>query len=146
MNRRDVLPTLGWAATTASLDGLLNPDEHERIEAVLNTPSRIDIRTIEHFETIFRHRRHQDDAQLLSVLGDASRHAGWLSFNLNEFTSAAPYCTDARTLAHEAQNYAVAAEQWANRTDDMRLRAHCTAKVAKAYAADGRRRTAPSSG
>lgn len=101
--------------------------------------------------------------QLLSTLSDASRLAGWFSFNLNDFTSAAYYYDDAHAQAHEAENielgavvlsgmsqlatwqgrarigidHAVAARRWADQTGDMRLRAHCAAKAAKAYAADG---------
>lgn len=98
-------------------------------------------------------------------MSDASRQAGWLSFDLNDFTSAAYYYENARALAHEAQNielgafvlcemshvatwqdkprigidHAVAAEQWASRTGDMRLRAYTADVAARAYAADGQR-------
>lgn len=103
--------------------------------------------------------------RLLSVLSGASRHAGWLAFDLNDFSGAGYYYEDARAQAHEAQDiklgafvlcemsylatwqgqprigidHAVAAGQWANRTDDMRLRASCADLAARAYAADGQR-------
>jgi tetratricopeptide (TPR) repeat protein len=134
MNRRDVLRTLGWAATAASLGDLLDLDEHERVASALSTPSRIDDRTIAHFETILRHCERQDDAlgprgvletvlaqrnlirsllpecpatlrsRLLSTLSYASNQAGWLSFDLNDFDRAGHYYEDARMLAHEAEN------------------------------------------
>ncbi|MGH3564515.1 MAG: hypothetical protein ACRDRH_00490 [Pseudonocardia sp.] len=103
--------------------------------------------------------------QLLSVLSIASGAAGWFSFNLNDDTSTAGYYEDARMLAHEAGNielaakalafmsglttsqgkprigidHAVAAQQWASRSGDMRLRALCADEAAQAYAADGQR-------
>lgn len=103
--------------------------------------------------------------RLLSALSYASWSAGWYSFDQNDFDRAAYYYEDARVLAHEAGNielgalvlsnlshlatwqgrarigidHAVASSQWANHTSDMRLRAHCAAKAAKAYAADGQR-------
>lgn len=42
--------------------------------------------------------------QLLSTLSEASRQAGWLSFDLKQFDHAGYYYQDARTLAHEAEN------------------------------------------
>lgn len=101
--------------------------------------------------------------RLLSTLSNASWLAGWLSFDLNDFASAMHYYEAARVQAHEAENvelsavvlsgmshlatwqgrsrigidHAVAARQWADQTNDMRLRAHCAAKAAKAYASDG---------
>ncbi|MGH9194854.1 MAG: hypothetical protein ACRD1T_03835 [Acidimicrobiia bacterium] len=141
----------------------------------MGKPSRIDTATIEHIETVLWRCQRQDDAlgpqaaldtvlaqrnlarvlmrecpaslrpRMLSVLSNASRHAGWLSFDLNDFDSARYYYEDARTLAHEAQNvelgafvlcnmshlatwqhkprigidHAVAAGEWAKRTDDL---------------------------
>ncbi|MBV9142342.1 MAG: hypothetical protein JO115_15760 [Pseudonocardiales bacterium] len=101
--------------------------------------------------------------RLLSVLGEASRLAGWLSFDLKQFDHAGYYYEDARALAHEAENtglgafvlcymsllarwqgkprlgidHAVAAGQWADRTEDLRLRAFTADVAARAYAADG---------
>ncbi|MGH3830367.1 MAG: hypothetical protein ACRDRS_07915 [Pseudonocardiaceae bacterium] len=103
--------------------------------------------------------------QLLSALSEASHQAGWLSFDLQRFDDASYYYEDARALAHEAENaglgafvlcemshlatwrgnprtgidHAVAAERWAHRTDDMRLRAYTADLAARAYAADGQR-------
>ncbi len=103
--------------------------------------------------------------RMLSVLSEASHVAGWLSFDLKQFDHAGYYYEDARALAHEAQNtglgafvlckmsqlatwqgrprigidHAVAAEQWANHTDDLRLRAYTADVAAQAYAADGQR-------
>lgn len=159
----------------------------------LGKPSRIDTATIEHIETVLWRCQRQDDAlgpqaaldtvlaqrnlarvlmrecpaslrpRMLSVLSNASRHAGWLSFDLNDFDSARYYYEDARTLAHEAQNvelgafvlcnmshlatwqhkprigidHAVAAGEWAKRTDDLALSAYAADVAARAYAADG---------
>ncbi len=195
MKRRNVLRTLGWAATAASVAHSLDPDEQARVAAVLSNPGRVDAQTIGHFETILWHCKRQDDAlgprgvldtvlmqrnlfysllpdcpvslrpQLLSALSIASRLAGWFSFDLNDFTSAAYYYEDARALAHEAENielgamalcqmsylatrrgkprigidHAVAAEQWASRTGDMRLHAFCADGAARAYAVNGQR-------
>lgn len=195
VKRRDALRTLGWAATAASVGHSLDPDEHARVAAVLSNPGRVDAQTIEHIEAVLWRCERQDDTlgpqgvldtvlaqrnlaralvpecpavlrlRLLSVLSDASRQAGWLSFDLNDLTSAEYYYEDARTLAHEAENvelgaivlcgmshlatwqrkprigidHAVAAGQWANRTGDMRLRAYCADIAAKAYSADGQR-------
>jgi tetratricopeptide (TPR) repeat protein len=96
------------------------------------------------------------------VLSNASRQAGWLSFDLGDFESARYYYEDARALAHEAENvelgtyalclmsqlatwqrkprigidHAVAAGEWAKRTDDVLLRAYAADVTARAYAAD----------
>ena len=104
-------------------------------------------------------------SRMLSALSEASRQTGWLSFDLQQFDHAGYYYEDARALAHEAENtglgafvlcqmsqlatwqgkprigidHAVAAERWAERTDDMRLRAFTTDVAARAYAADGQR-------
>jgi hypothetical protein len=101
--------------------------------------------------------------RMLSLLSKASRHAGFLAFDLNDFASAQYYYEDARTLAHEAGDvelgvfvlcsmsylatwqrkprmgidHAVAAGEWAKRTDSVRLQAYATDMAAQAYAADG---------
>jgi hypothetical protein len=101
--------------------------------------------------------------RLLSVLSNASRQAGWLCFDLGDFASAWHYYDDARTLAHEAEDtelgayvlcnmshlatwqrkarigidHAVAAGEWAKRTDDVLLQAYAADVAARAYAADG---------
>ncbi|MFN2496705.1 MAG: hypothetical protein ABR608_12475, partial [Pseudonocardiaceae bacterium] len=195
MKRRLMLRTLGWAATAASVGYPLNPDEQARVGSVLSNQARIDPQTIEHLDAVLWHCKRQDDAlgprgvldivlaqrdlvrsllpqcpaplrpPLLATLGNASRLAGWFSFNLNDFTSAAYYYDDARAQAHKAENvelgaialegmshvatrrdtprigidHAVASCEWANRTDDRGLRALCADGAARAYAVDGQR-------
>ena len=104
-------------------------------------------------------------SRMLSAQSEASRLAGWLSFDLNRFDNAGYYYEDAYALTHEAQNiglgafvlcemshlatwqgrprfgidHAVAAGQWAHRTDDLLLRAYTADIAARAYAADGQR-------
>jgi len=101
--------------------------------------------------------------RLLSVHADQSRVTGWLYYDLNDFDGAATCYEQARTDAHEAPDtalgarvlcqmsqlatwqqrprvgidYAVAAQSWAQRTDDLLLRAWAAATVARAYARDG---------
>lgn len=195
MKRRHVLRALGWAATAASVGHSLDVDEQARLAAVLSKPGRVDAQTIEHFEAVLWHCERQDDAlgprgvldtvltqrnllgsllpdcpaslrpRLLSVLSNASRQAGWLSFDLNDFDSAGYFYENARALAHEAENvelgaiilcgmshsaawqgkprigidHAAAAREWANRTGDMGLRAYCADIAAKAYSTAGQR-------
>ncbi|MGH3586952.1 MAG: hypothetical protein ACRDQ0_11570, partial [Pseudonocardia sp.] len=195
MDRRDVLRVLGWAATSASVFPALDDDEQQRLAAVISTPSRVDAQTIEHIEAVLWRCRQQDYAlgpqsaldtvlaqrnlarvlvagcpdslrpRMLSALSEASRQAGWLSFDLKHFDNAEYYYEDARAWSHEAHNvglgafvlcemshlateqgrprigidHAVAAGQWAYQTDDMRLRAYAADVVARAYAADGQR-------
>jgi len=194
-DRRYVLRLLAWAGTAASVFPATVGDEHERIASVLSRSSRVDAQTIEHIEAILWHCRRQDHAlgpqavlttvlaqrdlaralvpdcppalkpRMLSVLSEASRQAGWLSFDLKQFDHAGYYYEDARALAHEAQNtglgalvlcvmsqmatwqgkprigidHAVAAGQWADRNGDVRLRAYTADVAARAYAADGQR-------
>jgi tetratricopeptide (TPR) repeat protein len=195
MDRRNVLHLLAWAATTASVFPATIGDEYERVASVIGGSSRVDAQTIEHIEAVLWHCRQQDHAlgpqavlttvlaqrdlaralvpdcsdimrpQMLSVLSEASRQAGWLSFDLEQFHHAGYYYEDARTLAHEAENngqgtlvlcemsllatwqdrprigidHAIAAGQWAGRTNDMRLRAYTADVAARAYAAGGQR-------
>ena len=114
-------------------------DEQQRVAAVLSAPSRIDAQTIEHMEEVLRHCRQLDytlgpqaalntvlaqrdlaralvpecpaalQPRLLSSLSEASRQAGWLSFDLKQFDNAGYYYEDARALAHEAQNIGLGA-------------------------------------
>lgn len=193
MKRRELLRTLGWAAAAASTFYAIDIEEQQRIASALSKPSRVDTATIEHIETVLWRCQRQDDAlgpqaaldtvlaqrnlarvlvrecpaplrpRMLSVLSNASRHAGWLSFDLNDFDSARYYYEDARALAHEAENielgafvlcnmshlatwqrqprigidHAVAAGEWAKRTDGVSLRAYAADVAARAYAADG---------
>ncbi|MGH3864801.1 MAG: hypothetical protein ACRDQ4_01465 [Pseudonocardiaceae bacterium] len=195
MDRRDALGVLSWAAATASLLPAVGGDEHQRVASVLTTSSQVDAKTIEHIEAVLWRCERQDVAlgpqavlttvlaqrdlaralvpdcpvvlrpRMLSALSEASRQAGWLSFDLKQFDHATYYYEDARALAHEAENpglgalvlcemshlatwrgtpcisidHAVAAEQWANRTDDLRVRAYTADTAARAYAADGQR-------
>ncbi|MGH3767088.1 MAG: hypothetical protein ACRDTX_18360 [Pseudonocardiaceae bacterium] len=195
MQRRKLLRTLGWAAAVASIFQNIDLEEQERVASVLSKPSRVDMTTIDHIEAVLWHCQRQDDAlgphaaldtvlaqrnltralvrecpaslrpRLLSVLSNASRHAGWLCFDLNDFESARYYYEDARALAHEAHNvelgafvlcnmshlatwqhkprigidHAVAAGEWARHTDDVLLRAYAADVAARAYAADGQR-------
>jgi tetratricopeptide (TPR) repeat protein len=195
MDRRDVLGLLAWAASAASVFPATAGDEQARVASVLGGSSRVDAQTIEHIEAVLWHCRRQDYAlgpqavlntvlaqrdlaralvadcpaalrpRMLSALSEASRQAGWLSFDLKQFDHAGYYYEDARALAHEAENtglgafvlcemshlatwqgtprigidHAVAAGQWANRTDDLRLRAYTADVAARAYAADGQR-------
>ncbi|MGH3938825.1 MAG: hypothetical protein ACRDTG_09340 [Pseudonocardiaceae bacterium] len=116
-----------------------SPDEQARIAKVLNNPGRVDAATIEHFETILWRCKRLDDAfgargvletvliqrqllhtlredcpadlwpRLLSALSISSRLAGWCSFDLTNFDSAAYYYEDVRVLAHEAENMELSA-------------------------------------
>ncbi|MGH3873976.1 MAG: hypothetical protein ACRDSR_21150 [Pseudonocardiaceae bacterium] len=195
MDRRDLLRVLSGAALTASLLPATVGDEHARVASVLGASSRVDAQTIEHVEAVLWRCRLQDYARgpqavlstvvaqrdlirmlvpgcpavlrprLLSAASEASRQAGWLSFDLKQFDHAGYYYEDARALAHEAENtglgafvlcemshlatwqgtprigidHAVAAGQWADRTGDVRLRAYTADVAARAYAADGQR-------
>ncbi|MGQ0776824.1 MAG: hypothetical protein ACT4NY_20805 [Pseudonocardiales bacterium] len=195
VKRRLALRALGWAATAASVGYSLNPDEQARVAAVFSNPGRVDEQTIGHIDAVLWQCKRQDDAlgpravldavlaqrhfartlvpdcpaelrpRLLSVLSSASRQAGWLCFDLNDFDSAGYYYEDARARAHEAQDielgafvlchmshlatwqgqprigidHGVAAGQWANHTSDLRVRAYTADVTARAYAADGQR-------
>lgn len=183
------------AATAASLSPAIDSDDYQRVASVLSTSNRVDAQIIERIEAVLWNCHRQDKAlgpqavldtvvaqrdlarallpecpaalqpRMLSALSDASRQAGWLSFDLKHFDHAGYYYEDARTLAHEAENiglgafvlcemshlatwqgrprigidHAVAAGQWAHRTDDMRLRSLTADVAARAYAADGQR-------
>ncbi|MGH3569791.1 MAG: hypothetical protein ACRDRH_28025, partial [Pseudonocardia sp.] len=101
--------------------------------------------------------------RLLSVHADQSRISGWVSVDLNDFEGAAYYYEHARATAHEAEDiagstlvlgkmselaiwqqrprvgidHAVAGQYWAERTDDLLLRAKTADTAAHAYALDG---------
>jgi transcriptional regulator with XRE-family HTH domain len=193
MQRRKLLCNLSCAAATALLFPNIGPEEQQRVAAVLSKPSRVDAATIEHMETVLWRSQQLDDTlgphaaldtvlaqralaralerdcpaalrpRILSLLSKASYQAGWLSFDLNDFTSAQYYYDDARALAHEAGNvalgafvlcnmsylvtwqrkprvgidHAVAASEWAKRTGDKSLQAFAADTAARAYAADG---------
>jgi hypothetical protein len=181
------------AVAAAPVLKAIDPDEQKRVIAACAEPGRVDMQTIQHIEEVLWSCKRQDDTlgpqaaldtvlaqrnlarslerdcsaslrlRLLSVLGNASRQAGWLYFDLNDFASAGYYYDDARTLAHEAEeaepgayvlclmsqmatwqhkprmdiDYAVAAGEWAKRTDDVLLQAYAADVAARAYAANG---------
>ncbi|HEY3896327.1 MAG TPA: hypothetical protein VGL88_13290 [Pseudonocardiaceae bacterium] len=195
MDRRDALRLLAGAATAASLFPVIAGDGYRRVASVLSTANRVDAQTIEHIEAVLGRCRRQDYAlgpqavldtvlaqldlaraltsdcpsalrsRMLSAQSEASRQAGWLSFDLQRFDHAGYYYEDACALAHEADNtglgafvlcemshlatwrgkprigidHAIAAEYWANRIGDIRLRAYTADVAARAYAADGQR-------
>jgi transcriptional regulator with XRE-family HTH domain len=111
-------------------------------------------------------------ARLLSVYSDLSRQTGWLAFDLKDFDGAWYYYEQSRTAAHEAQNnalaaatlcqmshlatwerrprvaidHAIAAQGWADRTDDTGLRAYAHQVAARAYALDADDTTSRSQG
>jgi hypothetical protein len=182
------------AAATPLFPGL-NLDEQARVVQVLDAPQRIDETVIGHIEAVLWSAMRQDDTlgpqaaldtvlaqrnltravlpgsplalrpRLLSLFSNLSRFAGWLSFDLSDFDSAAYYYEQARTAAHEAENtelgvfvlcnlshlatwrgqprvgidHAVAAQGWAKETSDPLLRAYAADVAARAYAATGRR-------
>ncbi|MGH3940936.1 MAG: hypothetical protein ACRDTG_20320 [Pseudonocardiaceae bacterium] len=198
MDRRKALHNFVGAAAAAFLFHGIDLDEQARIVSVFSGSNRVDAKIIEHIEAVLWRCVQQDATfgpqaaletvlaqrnlsrallpacpaglrpRLLSALSDSSRQAGWLSFDLNQFDSAAYYYEDARARAHEAQNlelgamvlcqashlatwrgqprigidHAVAAEQWASRTGDLRLQAYTADVAARAYAADGQREAA----
>jgi tetratricopeptide (TPR) repeat protein len=195
MDRLDVLRILAWGASASSVFSILSSDEQQRMASVLSRSSRVDAQTIEHIEAVLWHCRQQDWAlgpqaaldtvlaqrnlarvlmpecpavlqpRMLSVLSEASRQAGWLSYDLKQFENAGYYYEDARTLAHEAKNtalatfvlcqmsqlatwrgrprigidHAVAAQWWVHQTGDLRLRAFAADMAARAYATDRQR-------
>jgi hypothetical protein len=186
---------LAASAASLSLPAIIDGDEQHRVVSVISTPSRVDTQTIEHIEAVLGHCERQDDVlgpravlatilaqrdlarelvpecppalrpRMLSALSEASRQAGWASYDLNLFDHADYYYEDARAVAHEAGNiglgafvlcqmsqlatwqgkphigidHAVMAELWAHRTDDILLRAFAADMAARAYAADGQR-------
>lgn len=129
-----MLRSLGWAAAAASVGYVLDPDEQARVGSVLSNQTRLDPQTIEHVKAVLSHCEQQDDTlgprgvidtvvaqrelarsllpdcpgnlrpRLLSILSEASRQVGWLSFDLKDFTSAGHFYEDARACAHEAGN------------------------------------------
>jgi len=120
------------ALAAASAAATLDSDGYERIASVLSGQSRVDPPTLEHIEAILWSCRRQDRAlgphaaldtvlaqrqlarsllsqcptelrpRLLSVQSEASRLAGWLSFDLNQFDDAGYYYEDALDAAHAA--------------------------------------------
>ena len=101
--------------------------------------------------------------RLLSLYANYNRFAGWLAFDLENYDAAAEYYELARATAHEAEDdemgalvlchmshlatwrgqarigidHAAAAQVWANRTDNHRLRAYAADVASRAYAEAG---------
>jgi tetratricopeptide (TPR) repeat protein len=186
---------LAVSAASLPLPVIIDGDEQQRVASVLSAPGRVDAQTIEHIEAVLWHCARQDNVlgpravlntvlaqrdlaralapecppalrpRMLSALSEASRQAGWTSYNLKLFDHADYYYEDARAVAHQSGNIAlgafvlcqmsqlatwqgkphtgidqaVSAGQWAHRTDDLRLRAFASDIAARAYAADGQR-------
>ncbi|WP_285508667.1 hypothetical protein [Actinokineospora sp. NBRC 105648] len=131
MDRRDLLKLLGVAAVPPWLDSP-NTDDHERLARAVLAPQRVDAQVIDHIDALVFDAyvadtrfgpeialatvRAQSDLlhamvdscpqtlrpRLLSVLGNAVRICGWLSFNAGDKPSAASYYERARRLAHQA--------------------------------------------
>ena len=178
MKRRDLLRTLGWAVTAAAAAPVfagLNLDEQERMVRMLGAHQRIDEPIIGHIESVLAQRNLVRAVlsecpahlrpRLLSLFSNLSRFAGWLSFDLSDFDSAAYYYEQARTAAHEAEDtelgvfvlcnmshlatwrgqprvgidHAMAAQGWARETDDLLLRSYVADVAARAYATAGKR-------
>jgi transcriptional regulator with XRE-family HTH domain/tetratricopeptide (TPR) repeat protein len=176
----------------------LNPDEQARLLAAFATPRRVDAGVIAHSEAIVLNAVASDrklgpqsalhtvvaqyqllkaaagdcpDAlqpRLLAMISNAARVAGWLFFNVDDFTSASHYHAQARAAAHQARDqqlaaftladmshvdqwagnrdsaveHAVAAHTWLERTDNAPLKASVSDVLACAYAALGEYDTA----
>lgn len=172
----------------------LNDDEQGRLEKVIATPRRVDAQAVGYIETVLHAAMNQDDVlgpqaaldtvlaqrklthtllsecpsqlrrRLLTLYGNVSRFAGWLSFDLGDFETASIYYEQARVAAHEAENadlssfvlcnmshlatwrqrprvgidHALAAQNWAEDTDDELLRAYAADVAARAYAGAGK--------
>lgn len=106
--------------------------------------------------------------RLLSLYADLSGFAGWLSFDLSNYAAAADYYEAARAAAHEAADtalgalilcnmsqlatwrgqhrtgidHAVAAQVWADQTDDVSLQAYVRDVAARGFAVEGNERAA----
>jgi tetratricopeptide (TPR) repeat protein len=173
--------------------GSLNTDEQERVAKAVTSPSRVDEQVIAHIDDILWAAKANDDRlgpqaalatvlaqrqmietmlpdcpdrlrpQLLSVLSNASRSAGWMYLNSDDLGNAQSFYEEARVAAHEAQNtelasyvlcfmsgigaqfgpgwarsrvdidHAVAAESWAQKTDNTRLKAFAATIVSRAF-------------
>lgn len=136
MNRRELFQLFGWTMSiTASLAASgLDDEEQERLAQSIISPSRVDVRVINHLATILQHCKQQDDAlgprsvlhtvltqrqlarhlltecpaslrpRLLAVYSGMSSSAGDYFFDLNDLGSARYYYDQARAAAHEARN------------------------------------------
>jgi DNA-binding XRE family transcriptional regulator len=182
-------------AVPSVLDAL-DGDDQERLARVVDAPARVDEATIRHVESMLHAAMRQDDvlgphavldtvlaqrtlvrtlmtecsagqrASLLSLYGNMSRFAGWLSFDLTHYDTAGRHYEEARLAAHEAEDtdltvivlcnlshlatwrrrarvgveHATAARNWAKDTDDDLLRSYTADVAARAYSGMGERR------
>lgn len=116
--------------------------------------------------TLLANCPHVFRPRLLTLCSNMSRFAGWLSFDLADYDTSSRYYEAARLAAHEAEDtdlsvfvlcnmshlatwqgrsrvgidHAIAAQNWANDTDDGLLRAYTADVAARAYAGMGNRR------
>lgn len=184
----------GTAAAAPVLHGL-DLDERERTAQAIANPSRVDGPVVDHIDHVLWRCMRQDDVlgpqasldtvlaqrnlvqrllpaaagplhtRLLSLYANLSRFAGWLCFDLSNYSAASFYYETARAAAHDAENtelgafvlcnmshlatwrgqprigidHAVAAQGWASLTDDRQLQAYAFDVAARAYAKAGRR-------
>ena len=177
--------------------GSLNTDEQERVAKAVSYQNRVDEQVIAHIDDILWAAKENDDRlgpqaalstvlaqrqlvqtmlpgcpdrlrpQLLSVLSNASRSAGWMYLNSDDLGNARSFYEEARVAAHEAENtelaayglcfmsglsaqfgpelakvrvdidHAVAAESWAHKTGNVRLQAFAATIVSRAYSVAG---------
>ncbi|MFI1852947.1 helix-turn-helix domain-containing protein [Streptomyces sp. NPDC020480] len=137
LNRRELLLKISTALTVAAAAPLLDiadADERDRVAAVLDDPSRLDLATITHAERVLQHYRRQGDVlgpqialqtalaqrqviadliasapedlrpRVLTVYAELSQMVGWQLYNLGDYRAAQYYYDDARTAAHDAEN------------------------------------------
>ncbi|WP_371788096.1 hypothetical protein OG404_09095 [Streptomyces griseoaurantiacus] len=137
LNRRELLLKISTALTVAAAAPLLDiadADERDRVAAVLDDSSRLDLATIIHAERVLQHYRRQGDVlgpqialqtalaqrqvvadlvasapedlrpRVLTVYAELSQMVGWQLYNLGDYRAAQYYYDDARTTAHDAEN------------------------------------------
>lgn len=176
----------------------LNLDEQERVFRAVSMPERVDAQVIDHIDSIIYSSYVNDSrlgpqsafhtvlaqqgvlrqmmadcpdalrSRLVSVLSNALRICGWLTFNSGDMPQALQYYEQARTFAHDAQDvqmaafvltnmshvavwsnkpetavdYSVAAVNWAEREDNPALGAFVSDMAAIAFSATGDYETA----
>ncbi|MYQ91459.1 hypothetical protein GTY20_09025 [Streptomyces sp. SID4946] len=137
LDRRELLLKISTALTVAAAAPLLDiadADERDRVAAVLDDPSRLDLATITHAQRVLQHYRRQGDVlgpqialqtalaqrqviadilpgtaealrpRVLTVYAELSQMVGWQLYNLGDYRAAQYYYDDARTAAHDAEN------------------------------------------
>ena len=134
-----VLGWAATAAAATPLAETLSGDEQVRVVSAIQAPGRVDASIVGHMEEVLRRCLWQDAAlgpqaaldtvlaqrslvrallpecppvlraRLLSLFGNLSRCAGWLSFDLTDFDGAWYFYEQARSVAHEAENTALGA-------------------------------------